>query len=202
MVARLDLERQHLEFALAGRFSDVKYAGAKACAVDIPIGPRDDFAPRPCDTAARQLLGRQASSIFPAPPRALLHCRTQAEASALSRATCGRGVSIQSFHLFAKIAEVDALRPLPVFEAHPELAFLTRAGVTLPSKKTAEGYAARLALLSAWSGLPSRDAARQWRSRVAPDDLLDAAVLAEVAWRHTRGEARCVGDPAEAAIWY
>ena len=194
-----------MEFMLVPTFAEVvsRALAAAACAVDVPIGLREDFTPRACDVGARQLLGRQASSIFLAPPRRLLGCTSQAEASAISRAQCGRGVSIQAFHLFAKIAEVDRTLPAPVFEAHPELAFRARAGgQDLPRKKTAEGYAARRQLLAAWTGIPAREQARLWGSAAVPDDLLDAAVLADVAWCRTRGEARHVGDPNEALIWY
>ena len=203
LVATAYPAERRMEFALVEHFALVAglAAGALACAVDMPIGLRTDFTPRPCDVAARALLGRQASSIFLAPPRALLGCRTQSEASKLSRAACGRGVSIQAFHLFAKIAEVDAALPAPVREAHPELAFRTRSRV-LPGKKMPAGYAARRELLNTWQGIPDRAAARRWGPAAQPDDVLDAAVLAEVAWLFTKGEARHVGDPAEAAIWY
>ena len=199
LVAALHPHQHQIEFALVARFAQVaeRAAGALACAVDMPIGLREDFTPRPCDLAARALLGRQRSSIFLAPPRELLTCRTQAEASALSRARCGRGVSIQAFNIFAKIAEVDAALPARVFEAHPELAFLARAGVALPRKKTPEGYAARRALLE-WQGLPDRASTRRWGSATAPDDWMDAAVLADLAWSYAQGKAQCAGD----AIWF
>ena len=194
-----------MEFTLVPTFAEVAAQArtAAACAVDIPIGLREDFTPRACDVGARQLLGRQSSSIFLAPPRRLLGCTSQAEASAISRAQCGQGVSIQAFHLFAKIAEVDRAMPAPVFEAHPELAFRARAGgQNLPRKKTSEGYAARRQLLAAWAGIPAREQASPWGSAAVPDDLLDAAVLADVAWRQARGEARHVGDEAQALIWF
>ena len=63
--------------------------------VDIPIGLRDDTpAPRSCDTAARKLLGRnRASSVFPAPIRAILLEQSHSDATSKSRRLTGKGIS-------------------------------------------------------------------------------------------------------------
>ncbi len=125
---------------------DLLDAGIDAIAVDIPIG-LPEAGPRQCDIDARKLLGPRRSTVFPAPPRALLHERNYPTALQTKRALDGQGLSKQAFHLLPKIAEVDAclqpeLQPR-IVEAHPELAFQLLAGEHLPSKHDAEGLAQR-----------------------------------------------------------
>jgi len=70
---------------------------AAILAVDIPIGLNDDWTPRICDRAGRKLLGKQGSSVFPAPPRPLLKEDTYPKALKKSRDSFGRGLSKQTF---------------------------------------------------------------------------------------------------------
>lgn len=131
-------------------------------AVDMPIG----LAPRrPCDALARARLGKRKSSIFTPPPRAVLGLAWEEV----------RGFSLQSFNLFRRIAEVDAVMTPALqerfCETHPELVF-TRLLGRPPGfpKRTAEGRAERLAMLPGEAaGKPPRGAAR--------DDLVDAFAL-------------------------
>jgi predicted RNase H-like nuclease len=200
IVAALDPPSRLLTFAHFDSFRKIPTSGL-VCAVDMPVELSADFAPRPCDLEARRRLGRQASSIFLAPPQALLRFTSHAEANAESRRVCGRGISIQAFHLFAKIRELQGAGSL--IEAHPELAFAARAGGrALPRKSTAEGYAARAELLSRWRGLPSRQDAQAMFGGAKADDILDAAVLAEVAWRYSQQQAQSVGPATAARIWF
>jgi predicted RNase H-like nuclease len=83
--------------------SDFTLAG-----VDMPIG-LSDAAPRACDVAARKFLGRGASSVFSAPPRAILQCADYRAALALARSTTGRGITKQTFNITPKVAELDRL---------------------------------------------------------------------------------------------
>ena len=55
--------------------------------IDMPIGLSDD-GPRACDVAARKLMGRAGSSVFPAPLRPVLACTSYAEGSAPRAAGC------------------------------------------------------------------------------------------------------------------
>jgi predicted RNase H-like nuclease len=160
--------------------------------VDMPIGLPDDGA-RAADAAARRLLGRRASTIFPTPPRAALAHLTHAEASAAARLVSGKGISIQAFHLLTKMRELDDLvRPDEddrLLEVHPECSFVTMAGgEPLPSKHTREGLAARAALLSPEFGeiAPLRGARL--------DDVLDAYAVLWSAERFARGEHVAFGD--------
>ena len=102
-------------------------------------------------------------------------------------------------------------RPFPpIFESHPELCFALLAGEPLrAAKKTAEGRTARLALLAkqGFGELP------EWlvlfpRKFVAPDDLIDAAVVCLTALRRAQGTAERLPAQArkdrygiEMAIW-
>jgi predicted RNase H-like nuclease len=103
-------------------------------AIDIPIGLPDQGA-RPCDVEARRLLGRpRASSVYPAPPRSILHQRDYARAKKALLASEGKGLSRQSWAIVRKVRDVDnALRDDPslrryVFEVHPEVSFFHMAG--------------------------------------------------------------------------
>lgn len=151
-------------------------------AVDMPIGLPRRSEKRACDQMARQRLGRQASSIFAAPPREALSVTTFQELK-------GWGISLQSFYLFPKIREIEAcITPQlqsRVHEAHPELAFRTRSSEPIEKKKTALGKEQRRYMLP-FDVPPLKG--------VGLDDLLDAAILAVVARALDEGTAsKCWG---------
>jgi predicted RNase H-like nuclease len=187
-----DLTSLRFEIApqLAGMFANAD-RGVVFIAIDIPIGLSTDGL-RACDVAARQLLSkRHKSSVFPAPCRAALRAADDyQQACALSRAICGRSLSRQSHGILRKIREVDELmtpeRQARIREAHPEVTFATLAGRGLRySKKCADGWAERLRLLRR-VGLrfdPARERFQHGCSRVAPDDIIDAAACLVTAWR-------------------
>lgn len=157
-----------------------------AIGVDMPVG-LPSTGRRGCDLEAKALLGRAHPRVFLAPPRGVLAAATYEEAGRLHRKlTGGLGLSVQTWHLVPKIREVDAVADDPrIVEVHPELslAALGAAG-PLPSKKTAAGRAARVAVLTGWLGdehvgdLP------------AGDDGLDALAVAWSAQRWLAGRAR------------
>jgi len=180
---------------------------AEACeslsilAVDMPIGLADTPRPgRTCEREARALLPGKTSSVFPTPCRPALACTTHAEANALSK-TMGVGLTQQTFHLFPKMREVDALmrgnealRPI-VHEAHPELAFarMNDGKPVLSRKRRPEGFAERLDLLARHGFL--------WEPRSLPgaarDDVLDAIAVCRTALLIAQGEARRLGPEQE-----
>ena len=82
---------------------------ADVVAVDVPIGLPAGPERRRADVEAKEVLGAQRSSVFFVPPRVVLEAPTQADATRLSRAAGSVGVSIQTFHILGKVAEVDAL---------------------------------------------------------------------------------------------
>ena len=187
-------------------------------AVDMPMGFADsaERGGRDCERAARAILGPagRASCVFSAPSRAALAAETYPEALARNREGAGVGLSKQAFNLFPKMHEVDALlrarAGIGLFESHPEIAFARLAGAPLrAAKKTQAGQRARLALLQKAGFRDVRD----WldlfpRKSVAPDDVLDAAVVCLTALRRARGLAERLPDDApkdrfgiEMAIW-
>ena len=171
-------------------------------AIDIPIGLAER-GPRACDHQARALLGARRSSVFPAPLRPVLAATSYGEANALSRQLQGRGLSLQSFHLLAKIRQVDgllqqhqALRPL-LLETHPELCFREwNGGIPLEhGKATPPGRLQRLTLVeSLFPGEFERIRPTLPRRAVADDDLLDAFALLRSAMRRAWGLASWVGE--------
>jgi predicted RNase H-like nuclease len=181
--------------ALDELVADVASGRLAALAVDMPIG-LSSREPRACDQQARRMLGPRRASVFPAPVRAVLGARTYAEALARSRAASGRGLPAQAWNLVPKVTELDRLvRPElqdRLVEAHPELAFAHLAGApALHPKRTPEGRAERQMLL-ARAGLG--DVAQVRALGAAPDDVLDAAVLALTARRLRDGVAVRLGD--------
>ena len=160
-------------------------------AIDIPIGLL--AAPQPggrdCDRQARQLLGRRASSVFSPPSRRILHATDYAQVRS-------QGMSRQAFGIMPKIREVDRLMTPSlqdgVYEAHPELAFRALAGAPMQyNKKTPEGRAERLQALRRTPAPQFRNLTSVFqqalstfkRTQVAADDLLDAFVLVQTAYR-------------------
>jgi predicted RNase H-like nuclease len=162
----------------------------------MPIGLPDEWW-RAADVEARRFLaGGRSSTVFPTPPRPLLHETDHVEASALSRRLFGRGLPRQSFHLLPRLRELDELARTQgedrILEVHPECSFRALAGATLPSKHTAEGRAVRESLLH-----PLFGEVVDIRPRGAEaDDVLDAFAVLWSVERFLRGEHIEHGDGA------
>jgi predicted RNase H-like nuclease len=204
---------------LCPRFDDVLglQPAPDVIAVDIPIGLLDEPRPggRDCDHQARRLLGRRASCVFSPPCRRILQATHYDQVR-------GHGMSRQAFGIMPKIRQVDRLMTPAwqetVYEAHPELAFLSLTGKAVQlNKKTVAGRTARLQALSKTPLATLRNVRPVFRrtlktfkrSQVAPDDLLDACVLLWTAYRivhnqasrvpiHTQRDARGL----QMAIWF
>lgn len=183
-----------------------QWADAHVIGIDMPIGLLD-VAARDADVAARARLPGRASSVFNAPPRAVVEAfigdpdLTYADANALARRTTGRGISQQTWRLVPRIAEVDAVVAdgAELLEVHPEVAFAGLAGgAPLSRKRSWAGLAERRRVLDRVGVmLPDRfDGA----DRCAPDDVLDAAVVAWVADGAALGE-ELVELPSPATEW-
>jgi predicted RNase H-like nuclease len=208
--------------AVVPRFTDVLHAarGARVIGVDMPIGLLDRAVPggRDCDRLARRLLGPRACCVFTPPVRGALHAVSYRRALRANRASSPArlGISIECFHLFAKLREVDdVLTAEPalvrrVIEVHPELAFRAMAGTAggLPPKRSAPGQMLRLALLA--RHFPGVRAAVTPPPRGArADDVMDAFAVCWSAARIQRRRAvRLHGRPGRdscglpMAIWY
>ncbi len=181
--------RSAWELRLCSSFGEVLDLDLKpaAIAIDIPIGLLDSAQSggRDCDRAARSLLGRRASSVFSPPIRKFLYAKSYEKVQGMSR---------QAFGILKKIREVDGLmnpqRQSVVYEAHPELAFFSLAGHPMRfNKKKVVGREERLQVLERVPNNMVRECAKYLRNdltgftrgQVAPDDLLDACVLAWTA---------------------
>lgn len=169
-----------------------------ALAVDIPIGLPAGATRRACDVQARALLGAQRSSVFFVPPRVVLEAASQSEATLLSRAAGSVGVSIQTFHILDKVAEVDAhvQAGADLVEVHPEVSLRRMCGHPLPPKRTRAGRDARLQVLRSW--LPALDLPTPLPGRARPDDCLDAVACAWSATRWLTGDAEVLGAETDA----
>jgi predicted RNase H-like nuclease len=213
IAARWSQHPAGFSFTLHHAFADLlaQHSDALCIAVDLPIGLSQCFSARKCDREARRLLGSRGSSVFPAPDRRLLDFHDDyPQANAFSKRECHKGISKQAFHIFWKIAEVDACMSADiqsrVFEVHPELSFQIAAERPLKySKRKPEGYEERRQILSRhFDGLefPIRSKIRALvpgasAAEVQPDDILDAMIAAWTALRRLRGEQMTVPSLAE-----
>ncbi|MCU1593362.1 MAG: hypothetical protein JWO12_754 [Frankiales bacterium] len=173
----------------AGSLASLLALEAAVVAIDIPLALPVDGARRACEVAARSRLGSQRSSVFFAPPLAVLSARSHAEASVLSRAAGSVGVSIQTWNIVPKIAEALVAGP-GLVETHPELSFRALGPITA-GKKTAGGRAERTALLASW--LPF-ELPTPRPGRASVDDCLDALACAWTASRWLSGTAEVLGE--------
>lgn len=173
-------------------FGEVLVA-TKRCAivvVDIPIGLPDTAGGRECDRLARQKLGKAACRVFNPLPREFLGCADYARCNDRHRARFGKGISRQAFGLRAKLGDVDKhMTPrlqARVREFHPELVWQRlNKGVPLASKHKPDGIEARKRLLR--RAIPNLDALVAKRPPgCKADDVLDALVGLELAWRLTQ----------------
>jgi len=188
-----------MRFDLAPRARDLLDTDPRPAvlALDIPIG-LPPAAARDCDRLARACLGNaRRSSVFPAPVRPALRAASREEASAITQAIDGRRVGVQSWGLYPKIREVDALLQADagarrrIHEVHPEVSFGAWAGgqAMAAGKKTPEGRRQRLRLAQGWLGSDILDRARGTLARrdVADDDILDAIATLWTAHRIEAG---------------
>lgn len=201
----------HLVPTVAAALS--RWPEAECVFIDMPLGLPSGADRRRCDTLARQLLpGRRSSSIFTPPCRQALAAPDHAAATRINRRVTGRGLSIQAWHLCPRILEVDGLlRERPelrhlVLEAHPELLFTLLSTERdppsgpppLPSKRSAEGTRRRREILEKLVPHANEllDSVQVLRRDAAPDDWVDALVLAAVA-RRTAGRPARLPEPPE-----
>jgi len=175
--------------------------GVEALAIDIPIGLMDtvEKGGRPVDRLARERLKpHRASSVFSPPCRPALACLTYEEAAAVTRSLSSSAatLTLQSFGLFPKLREVDALMTPRlqawVHEVHPELCFAQmNGGLALElSKKKPAGQEMRIALLErAGFDITGRTVRRLARGGVNRTDVLDAYACCWTAARMARNAA-------------
>ena len=188
------------------------HGSAETVLVDVPIGLREaSNEKRPCDDAARAVLGPRSSSVFPPPVRDAVDKDSYADAKAVQEARTDGSLGVQSWHICPKIRQVDRLlrETAPeargiVREAHPEVCFWALAGERpMAYSKTGQPAAAfweRVAVLEDIDDAILDDvqaAGTDLGGGVSMDDLLDAVALAVTA-SHLTGPLRTL-PPADSA---
>ncbi len=175
-------------------------------AIDMPIGLPDSVGAggRGPEAELRQHLGPRAASVFSIPGRSAVYADTYEEACerSLIHSDPPRKISIQAFHLFPKVRQIDEmLRKEPglmsiVRECHPEGAFMVMNGrqpLDEPKKMKSAihppGIAQRKRLLMDVAGFSSAFLDQKTPTGVGVDDFLDACACAWVAEKLARGSA-------------
>ena len=176
-----------IEALFARRVADlVTDAGeVSGIAIDIPIG-LPDRGVREADRAARERLGRLASSVFVTPVRAALAAEPYREATAVAVRLTGSGISQQAYRLREKIFEVEDWlpgSPAPVWEVHPEISFAVANGAPLACSKHTWAGSQERRLILARQGLALAGPLLPAGRHAGPDDVLDAAIAAWSARR-------------------
>lgn len=194
----------HVETSLAHLLE--RHPDVSVVAIDMPIGLPDGAGGRPCDREARALVGPRGSSVFSAPPSAVLKRATYTDANAFSKKRYGAGVTAQAYALRDRICEVEraAVKDGRLIEVHPEVSFRELADAPLKAAKTSwDGQRERRRLLeSAGVKVPAHIGKA---GRVPVADVLDACVAAWSADRFWRGEAKPLPERTasgrRAVIW-
>ncbi|MCU1394643.1 MAG: putative succinyl-CoA transferase [Ilumatobacteraceae bacterium] len=171
------------------KITDVFGAGHHVVGVDMPIG-LPDAETREADLAARRFLSPRGSTIFPTPPRACLGAADYADACARSAALTGKKLTLQTWHILAKMREVDdaldAAAEQRIIEVHPECSFAEmNGGQPLTTKHASDGLERRTALIEAEFGPVPRRLPGATR-----DDILDAYATLWTAERFAAGRQR------------
>jgi predicted RNase H-like nuclease len=166
--------------------------------VDMPVVLSDEM-PREADQLARKQLGKKASTIFSAPTSGMLKQTSYEKACQYSKDRFGKAISLQSWHLFPKIRDVQTIlsqAQIDIYEIHPELSFrsLNRNTVILESKKSAEGHKIRRQLLERTFSNFDFDLirAQYLKKDVADDDILDALIVLWSTKRIAAGKAEFI----------
>lgn len=166
---------------------------ADSILVGVPVGLRESGdEPRPCDAAARAVLGPLADAVVRPPVREAARKRRYPTASRVNERITGAPLSERAFAISDAIVTVDDLLQevtdarAVIAEAHPEVCFRAFAGTTLEhDPTTAGGYAERMRALATFD----RDAAPTVQQSaeataghdVSVHDVLDAVALAYTA---------------------
>jgi predicted RNase H-like nuclease len=193
-----------IEHRLFTAFADIVALSAVIIAVDMPIG-LPDMSGRQAEREARKVLGARQSSVFAIPSRAAVMCEDYRDACAinLQHSDPPKKIAKQTFHLFSKIREIDALMSpeaqTRIHEVHPEVAFWAmndRQPLPLAKKVKSQSHSPGLELRRALlqqSGFPvaSLPAANYRRADVGDDDLIDACACAWSARRILDGTSLC-----------
>ena len=210
VAVRIDGARR--ELLLLNAISELLALKFDRAGIDMPIG-LPERGSRACDLEARAMLRPHSSRVFTGARRGLWDHETHAGANGMLKARGEAGISIQLWHLGAKITELDAIMTPAlqqrIREVHPELVFLRlNFGRPLPSKKTEDGIAQRMRLLRREGFVELKEWLARKLSGVKTDDILDACAVAIAARDFTQGNVLPRGAAVKDAkglkmqIWY
>lgn len=156
--------------------------------IDIPIGLSSENFKRNIEEIMRKYLPKRGSTIFTPACRKAVYAENYDEAKANNKKILGKSLSIQSFNISKKIKEIDLFfdikpKSLLIYESHPEICFkqLNNNEVLMSKKTSSEGFEERYELLvkkyPKLSELYQNIRLQYPKSKVKPDDILDAMVL-------------------------
>lgn len=182
---------------VVGRLADAEM-DAEVVAIDVPLDLPTNSIGRAAEADARRQLGPRRNSVFSSLPAELYAADYTQESRRSARERYGRSYSKQAWNLRSAIFDATEVRSERWYETHPELAFAAIAGGSLDSKKRWSGVRQRLDCLAS-VGIEVPVVSGDLR----PDDALDAAVCAHVAWRIATGVASRVPEQGPGPyIWF
>jgi len=214
----LAVEYEEATFRAVKQYDDIEairdiHDDAELVLIDVPIGLREtDNTPRPCDAAARRVLGSpRSSSVFPTPIRAVLEADSYEEARRIQEDKTGGSLGAQTWGISNKIRELDEFMLSnqsevegTIREAHPVVCFwaLNDRQSTRYSKTgvPVAAFWERVEILERVDGGilgDIRSAGRELESKAKNDDLLDAFVLAITGSPLTDSVKSLPRDPPE-----
>jgi predicted RNase H-like nuclease len=174
----------------------VAYPDLELALIDMPVGLGDKSLDRDLEQQARkELTPLRHQSIFTPPVREAVNAHSYTEAKKINYSITGKKISIQSWNIAPKIAELDRfLLKHPefkekIFESHPEICFkYLNQGVIPTLSKSApknSGIIQRLDILRDFQenimGMYEKTRENFTSSGVKNDDIVDAICLAIVA---------------------
>ncbi len=156
--------------------------------IDIPIGLSCESFCRTVESLMRKQLEKRASTIFTPACREAVYAKNYDAAREINKRVLGKSISIQSHNISKKIREIDQFfqeksNALEIYESHPEIDFkyLNESKVINSKKSTKEGFQKRFQLLirlvPELEDLYYSITSTYPKSKVKPDDILDAMVL-------------------------
>lgn len=212
------VEYNQKEYQTVSVFDDItgiwdEYGTAELLLVDIPIGLRERSArKRPCDDAARRILGNRSSSVFPTPVREAVYQDSYEAAKTVQEELTSGSLGTQTWAICDKIQQLDRLltdesrgaRGI-IREAHPEVCFWALGGKQPTTySKTGQPAAAFWERVDVLESVDKEILDRiqvggtNVDGRVSNDDLIDAFVLALTASSLTGPCQRLPDQPATA----
>lgn len=157
--------------------------------IDMPLGLSAKGKVRTLESFMKKELKTRHSTVFNAPCRESLSAKNHRDASQINKEIEGKGISIQTFFISNKIAEVDNLikknKDLKnkIIESHPEICFkYLNEGIIVKSKKSSlEGIKERLNILQRYDSnlieLYNTVKENTKRKFVTKDDIVDSICL-------------------------